>query len=203
MDPIEMHKRVQQMQAGGASGQQIADFAEDLVAQTHEGARRSARAANGIMAVVLGGMAVAAGLAAIGAARGADGTTGSGDTAFAAGFGALVLAGFAAVLARNFFALRPPPRELVASGVPARLTVRDYRSAPGGFRMRSDSSSVDFTRVAIDLDVAPSEGAPYAVTVREYLTGRAFVSLKQGAVLRGYVDRTRPGRIFIDWRARA
>ncbi|MDB4929805.1 MAG: hypothetical protein JWM10_2289, partial [Myxococcaceae bacterium] len=118
------------------------------------------------------------------------------------GVSAVLCGVFGLLLARNAAALRPPPRELAASGIPARLTVRDYRSAPGGFNVRTNSSSVQFQRVELDLDVSPAEGAPYRVSVREYLAGRAFVKLAPGAVVAGYVDRADPARIFIDWRAR-
>lgn len=192
-----MQKRIQQMAAGG-DPQQMADFAEGLVAQAYDDARRSARVAAAVMIPVLGTMALGAALGALSLAFGANPELGQ-----AAGVGvvAAALAVVTGAMVRNFLALRPPPRELVASGIPARLTVRDYRTAPGGFRLRAGGSSVDFTRVAIDLDVAPAEGPPYAVTVREYLTGRAFVELAPGAVVAGYVDRADPGRIFIDWRA--
>ncbi len=45
--------------------------------------------------------------------------------------------------------------------------------------------------------------SPYTVTVREYLAMGAFMKLAPGAKLVGYVDRARPDRIFIDWRAPA
>lgn len=190
------------MNSGGASGQQVADFAEDLVEQSYEGARRTARVASGVVAGVLAVVAGGALLAALGSTLGSPTAPPDLKVAAVLGLVAVVVAAFAAVLGRNFRALRPPPRELATTGVPARLTVRDYRSAPGGFRLRSNSSSVDFTRVAIDLDVLPAGGAAYTVTVREYLTGRAFVKLSPGATLAGYVDRADPRRVFIDWRAR-
>jgi hypothetical protein len=199
MDAVELQKRIQQMTSGGASPQQMADFAEDLAAQAHEDARRSARVAMGVVAAVLLAMAAGAGVGALSAALGKSVEVGA-----VAGLAvsALVCGAFGLLLARNFMALRPPPRELAASGVPARLTVRDYRRAPGGFSVRTNSSSTQFQRVELDLDVSPAEGAPYSVSVREYLTGRAFVKLAPGAVVAGYVDRADPARIYIDWRAR-
>ena len=198
-----MQKRIQQMTAGGAGAQPLADLAEDLVEQAYDDARRSARVASGVMAGVLAALAGGLGLAALSAALDNAGASASLGVSAALGVAAALLGVSALVLGRNFLALRPPPRELVASGIPARLTVRDYRSAPGGFRLRSTSSSVDFTRVALDLDVAPAGGAAYAVTVRQYLAGRAFSQLAPGATLAGYVDRADPARIFIDWRGRA
>ena len=194
-----MQKRMQALTAGGASPQKMADFAEDLAEQAHESARRTARVTYGVIAVMLVVFVVGAAAGTAGALLASPPQLG---VAAGTSVAALFLAGFAALLVRNFLALRPPPKELAASGVPARLTVRDYRTAPGGFRLQTGSSEVDFTRVAIDLDVAPAEGAAYAVTVREYLTARAFVKLSPGATLSGYVDRADPGRIFIDWRAR-
>ena len=202
MDAIELQKRIQQMTAGGAGAQQMADFAEDLVAQAHESARRSARVAMGLASMVFVVIAGAAGLGALGAALRTPGSPPDLGSAAGLGVAAVLTALVGAMFVRNTRALGPPPRELVAAGVPARLTVRDYRRAPGGFGLRTNSSRVDFERVAIDLDVVTAEGAAYATTVREYLVGRAFVQLAVGATLVGYVDRTNPQRIFIDWRAR-
>jgi hypothetical protein len=199
MDAIELQKRIQQMTSGGASPQQMADFAEDLAAQAHDDARRGARIGLGVGAAVLLAMAAGTGAGAISAALVTPFVVG---TVAALGVSALICGVFGAMLGRTALALRPPPRELVASGIPARLTVRDYRSAPGGISVRTSGSSVQLQRVELDLDVRPAEGAPYQVSVREYLAGRAFVKLAPGAVVAGYVDRADPARIFIDWRAR-
>lgn len=198
---IEVQKRMAQLRAQGASGQEIADYAEEIAAEAHESARRTARGTYGVGAAVALVMAVGLLAAGVSALLGAGAVPGG--TAAGFGVGALVMGIFTALLTRNVLALRPPPKELVTTGVPARLQVRDYRHAPGGFRLQSNGSSVDFRRVAIDLDVSPAEGAPYQVTVREYLAGRAFVKLAPNATLVGYVDRTDPARIFIDWRAKA
>ena len=200
MDAIELQKQFQRMRAGGGDGRQMADLAEEMAAEAFEGARRSARVVSAVMTVMLGGMSAGA---AFGAVSGALGGGQGLAQAAVAGVVSLVLAGFAGLMVRNFLALSPPPRELVASGQPARLTVRDYRSAPGSMQVTDNGSRVNLQRVALDLEVAPDGGAPYTVTVREYLSGRAFVKLAPGAVLAGYVDRADPGRVYIDWRARA
>lgn len=202
MDAIEKQKQMQQLIARGASGQEIADFAESMAEEAHDDARRSALVGTAIGAAVCSLFTAGSLVGALGALVSNGGSSASLGTAGGLGLAALVTGIFAAILTRNALALRAPPKELVTAGVPARLVVRDYRQASGGFRLQSNGSSVNFQRVAIDLDVAPAEGAPYQVTVREYLAGRAYVKLAPGAKLVGYIDRTRPERIFIDWRAR-
>lgn len=205
MSAIEKHKQLQQLIARGASAQEMADFSEGLAEAAHDDARSSALVGTAIGAVVCALFCGGTLVSALSALLSNGGSSASLGTAAGLGLAALVTGLFGAVLTRNAFALRSPPRELATTGIPARLVVRDYREAPGGFRLRSggeSGSSVAFQRVALDLDVTPAEGAPYQVTVREYLTGRAFVKLAQGAKLTGYVDRAKPDRIFIDWRAR-
>ncbi len=202
MDAIEMQKKMQQLIARGASGQELADFAEDIAERAHDDSQRTALVMAAVGAVVLSVVSLAALVGAISTLLSRSGSSDALGTAAGFGVMALVMGLFGALLTRNALALRLPPRELAKTGIAARLTIRDYRQAPGGFRLQSNGSSVNFQRVAIDLDVAPAEGAPYTVTVREYLAGRAYVKLAPGAKLVGYIDRARPDRIFIDWRAR-
>ncbi len=198
-----MQKRMQQMIARGASGQELADFAQDIAEESHDASQRTALTMATVGAAVLALVSLATLAGAVSALVSNTGSSEALGTAVGLGVTSLVTGIFGALLTRNALALRLPPKELATTGVAARLTVRDYRKAPGGFRLQSNGSSVDFQRVAIDLDVTPAEGAPYTVTVREYMSGRAYVKLAPGAKLVGYIDRARPDRIFIDWRARA
>lgn len=205
MNAIEMQKQMQQLIARGASPQEMADFAEGIAEASYADSRRTALVGTAIGAALCVMFSVGTLAGALSALLSNGGSSASLSTAAGLGLTALVLGAFGAVLTRNAFALRPPPKELVTTGVPARIVVRDYRQAPGGFQLRTGGQggpSVSFQRVALDLDVTPAEGAPYQVTVREYLAMRAFVKLAQGAKLSGYVDRAKPDRIFIDWRAR-
>ncbi len=198
-----MQKRMQQLIARGASPQEMADFARSRTEEAYEHHRRTALIGMAIGAMVLVFMSLATFVAAASALLSNAGSSAALGTAGGLGVASLVTGIVGALLTRNALALRPPPRELATTGIAARLTVRDYRQASGGFRLQSNGSSVSFQRVAIDLDVAPAEGAPYTVTVREYLAMGAFMKLAPGAKLVGYVDRARPDRIFIDWQAPA
>ena len=196
-----MQKRMQQLIARGASPQEMADFVRSRTEEAYEHHRRTAMIGMAIGAAVLVFMSLATFAAAASALLSNAGSSAALSTAGGLGVASLVTGIVGALLARNALALRPPPKELATTGIGARLTVRDYRQASGGFQLQSNGSSVAFQRVAIDLDVAPAEGAPYTVTVREHLAMGAFMKLAPGAKRTGYVDRARPDRIFIDWQA--
>ncbi|MEZ4407833.1 MAG: hypothetical protein R3A52_15365 [Polyangiales bacterium] len=197
MDPIELQK---QLQARVASGQGVAEFVRGVADEAHARARTGAR----VNAVVMGLMLSLFALGLLGAAVGAaTGALGGANLAAAAGLtlGALAV-GFGAGYALFLFgALRPPPSGIAATGVPVRLTVRDYRSARGSFTLENRAGSFSFQRVAIDVDVQPSEGAPFSATLYEYPPMQGLGALRAGAVLRGYADRANPAKVYVDWSA--
>lgn len=198
MDPIEFQK---QLQARVAAGHGVKELVQGFADQAHDRARMGARINSAVMGVSLSAFAVVLLALAAGSAAGALNETPNLTGALGFTLGALVAGAAGGWGLFLFMALRPAPRELIASGAPARLTVRDYRSARGSFTQQTRSGSFSFQRVAIDLDVQPSEGPAYSVTVYEYPPMSGLGALRPGAALRGYVDRAKPSRVYIDWAA--
>lgn len=198
MDPIEFQK---QLQARLASGHGVKELVRGVADEAHARARTGARVNAVVMGVMLSLFALGLLATAAGAATGTLGWAQNLAAAAGLTLGALAVglgAGYALFL---FGALRSPPKGIAVTGVPVRLTVRDYRSARGSFALENRSGSFSFQRVAIDVDVQPSEGAPFSATLYEYPPMQGLGALRAGAVLRGYADRARPSRVYIDWSA--
>lgn len=191
MDPIELKKQIERAAASGDARALIATVNRVQDAQ-FESDVRSAKFGFGVGVVLLGvfGPALIVG--------GLQLWLGAGDAGGFAliGLGVLLL-GLCAFLAKMFFAVTPPPRELTGTGLPARAVVEDYRSAFGSFGVGKEHSQRSITRVAIDLAVTPSAGAPYRVTISQHLPGHAFSQLTVGKEVDAFIDRSKPDRIYL------
>lgn len=191
MDAMEIKKRMDAARARGGAGEMIA-MVREMEAMQFESDLRWTRIGYVVGAVITLGAGVA--LVAGGLSFLSVPGDGPGLSMLVAGAFALVF-GSAFVFAAWAFA--PPPTDLRGTGIPAKVTIEDFRSAFGSLSVGSTDNKRQVPRVAIDLQVSPSEGAPYRVTIKQHVSGSDLVAIQIGATFEAFVDRTRPERILV------
>lgn len=191
MDPIEMKKRIEAAVARGDTGEMVS-MMRDVRAKQFASDVTTARIGFGVgvvLTALFGGVLAYVGVEAL-----LQSNDGPGVGLLLGGVVLLAISGGLGAMAVS---ISPPPTELAHSGVPAKATIEDYRSAFGSFSVGGEGNSRSVSRIAIDLAVSPSVGAPYRVTIKQHLSTADIAALKVGSTVDAFVDRTRPDRILL------